>query len=62
MNTKIGRIAHWQSHLGNFAFSPSPDPSMESFDSGDDASGSAHDDKMIVSQCFNLFIYNKKEK
>ena len=51
MNTKIGRIACRQSSLGGFAPSPSPDPSEESFDSGDDesndASGSVHDDEMI---------------
>jgi len=60
MNTKIGRIARWQSRIGNFALSPSPDPTMESFDSGDDAFGSTHNNKMTVSQCFNFFISQQK--
>ena len=62
MNTKIGRIARRQSRLGNFVLSPSPDPSMESSDSGDDSSGFAHDDEMTVSQCFTLLSYDKKGK
>ena len=54
MNTKIGRIAHRQSHLGGFVPSPSPNPSVESsnnedYDS-DDSSSTTHDDDMTVSQ------------
>ena len=62
MNTKIGHIARQQSRLGNFVLSPSPDPSMESSDSGDDSFGSAHADEMTVSQCFTLLSYDKKGK
>ena len=58
MNTKIGRITHPRSRLGGFAHSPSLDTSTESFDSGDDgsddASGSAHNDEMTVSELFTL--------
>ena len=54
MNTRIGRIAHQQSHLGGFASSPSLEPAEESSDNvddeSDDASGSPSDDKMTVSQ------------
>ena len=53
INTRVSRIAHRQSHLGGFAPSPSPNPSKESFDGGDDvsddASSSTSDDEMIVS-------------
>ena len=55
MNTKIGRIARRQSHLGGFAPSPSPEPIEESSSGGDDdddadGSGSSSDDKMTTSQ------------
>ena len=54
INTKVGRIARWQSRLGGFAPSPSPGPYDESFDGGDDesddASGFAHDNERIDSQ------------
>ena len=53
MNTKIGRIAHRQSHLGGLSPSPSLEPTKDSSDGGDDdddASGSSSDDEMIVSQ------------
>ena len=41
MNTRIGRIARWQSRLGGFAPCPSPEPTEESFDGGDDKSNDA---------------------
>ena len=53
MNTRIGRIAHRQSHLSSFAPSPSPKPVEDSFDGrvdGDDASISSSDDEMIAPQ------------
>ena len=55
MNTKIGRIARCQSHLGAFAPSLSPEPIEESSSGGDDddnadGSGSFSDDEMMTSQ------------
>ena len=55
MNTRIGRIARCQSHLGGFAHSPSPEPAESSFDGGDDdddndASSFEIDDEMAPSQ------------
>ena len=54
MNTRIGRIAHRQSHLGGFAHSPSPEPTESSLDGGDDdddaASSSETDYEMVASQ------------
>ena len=52
MNTRIGCIAHRQSHLGGFAPSPSPEPvkdSSDGRDDDDDASGSEYDDVMTAS-------------
>ena len=52
MNTRIGRITRRQSCLGDFAYSPSPEPVEDSFDGGDDdndAFGSSSDDEMTVS-------------
>ena len=52
MNTRIGRITRRQSCLGDFAYSPSPEPAEDSFDGGDDdndAFGSSSDDEMTVS-------------
>ena len=52
MNTGIGHIARWQSHLGGFALSPSPklaEDSSDGGDDGDDASISSSDDEMTVS-------------
>ena len=55
MNTRIGRIAHRQSRLGDFALSPSPYPAEDSSlgggdDDDEDASGSKYDDGKIASQ------------
>ena len=54
MNTRIGRITRRQSCLGDFAYSPSPEPTEDFFDGGDDdnddASSSKIDDEMAVSQ------------
>ena len=53
MNTRIGRIARRQSHLGSFAPSPSPGLAKEYSDGGDDdddASGSSCDDEITISQ------------
>ena len=54
MDTRIGCVTRQQSHLGGFAHSPSPDPSAEPYNSGDndsdDASGFACDNEMTVSQ------------
>ena len=50
MNIRIGRIARHQSCLGGFAPSPSPKPTEDSFDGGDDAFGSSNDDEMTTSQ------------
>ena len=36
MNTRIGRIAHRQFHLGGFALSPSLELVKDSLDGGDD--------------------------
>ena len=55
MNTRIGRIACHQSHLGGFAPSPSLEP-LEEFSSGGDddndvdSSSSFSDDEMTTSQ------------
>ena len=52
MNTRISRISRYQSHLGGFAPSPSPEPTEESSFGGDDADGfsSSSDDEMTTSQ------------
>ena len=54
MNTRIGRIACRQSHLGGFAPSPSLEPAVSSLDGGDndddDPSYSETNDEMAVSQ------------
>ena len=58
MNTRIGCIAHRQSHLGGFAPSPSPEPvkdSSDGRDDDDDASGSKYDDVMTASHWFTLY-------
>ena len=53
MDTRIGCVTRQWSHLGGFAHSPSPDPSAEPYNSGDndsdDAFGFACDDEMTVS-------------
>ena len=53
MNTRIGRIAYCQSHLGGFAPSPLPEPATSSSDDGDDdgddACCSEIDDEMTAS-------------
>ena len=52
INTRIGRIAHRQSHVGGFA--PSPNLAKESSSGGDDddadGSNSFSDDEMTTSQ------------
>ena len=53
INTRICCIARRQSHLGNFAPSPSPELAKDSFDGGDDgddASLSSSDDEMTPFQ------------
>ena len=55
MNTRVGRIACRQAHLGSFASSPSPSPEASTDeddvvgDDEDDASSSG-DDEMTTSQ------------
>ena len=53
MNTKIGRIAHYQSRLGGFVPStlePTEESSLDGGDDDDDASCSETDDEMVASQ------------
>ena len=63
MNTKIGHIACWQSHLSGFT-PPSPDLVEESYNGGDgesdDASGSPSNDKVTVSQYSPFVTCDKK--
>ena len=58
MSTSIGHITRQQPCLSGFVPSPSPNPSVESSNSGDDdgynAFGSTHDEDMTVSQWFTL--------
>ena len=54
MSTSIGHITRQQPCLSGFVPSPSPNPSVESSNNGDDdgynAFGSTHDEDMTVSQ------------
>ena len=47
VNTRVGRIAHRQAHLGGFAPSPSPSPKA-SADKDDDASDAEDDDAALL--------------
>ena len=51
MNTRVGRIARRQAHLGGFAASPSPSPEALIDDDDDDEDVSfSNDDEMTTSQ------------
>ena len=61
MNTRVGRIAHWQARMAGFVPSLSPSPSPKaSADEDDDActdeddASSSSDDEMMTSQWFAL--------
>ena len=72
MNTRVGRIARWQAHLGGFVASPSP--SLEDLEDKDDDDGFDDDDdvdedasfssdeKMTISQWLPFVIHDKKGK
>ena len=65
MNTKIGRIAQQQSHLGGFVPSPERDPSLDSSTSGeddDDASGFkyiSNSPLSLVTKRGSSFVYER---
>ena len=44
MNTRVGRIAQRQAHMGGFIASPSPSPSLEASKDEDDDDGFDGDD------------------
>ena len=53
VNTRVGRVAHRQAHLGGFAPSPSPSPKASVNEDGDDDEEDASfssDDEMTTSQ------------
>ena len=63
MNTRIGRIARRQAHIGSYDPSPSPSleasPDDESDDDEDDVD-SSNDDEMTTSQCLALSFMTKR--
>ena len=57
MNTRIGRIARWQAHIGGYGPSPSSSPErpvVSHFEDDEDDAGSPGDDKMMTFQWLTL--------
>lgn len=65
MNTRIGRIAHWQARIGGYGPSPSPSPKhpiVSPSEDDEDGVGSSGNDEMTTSQWLALcHLWQKRE-
>ena len=62
MNTHIGCIARYQSHLGGFKPSYEPIASLASYSNGDGDGASSFDNEATTLQWSNFFHHDKKRE